>query len=212
MKIVVTGSAGFIGNHLCARLTADRHDVIGLDRKNGQDILTCDLPDADRVFHLAAQTDATSTDAGADAKDNIIGLLRVLQRYGPRAIFASSSMVNYPVTPYAISKLAGEHYARFYGASVVRFCNVFGAGGHSLIDRFSEAEHLTIYGDGQQNRTFAHVDSAVDLLIEAMAGPARTLVLRGSNHTVIEVADWNPHKPRVFLPAKPLDVLDGVQR
>lgn len=31
MKIVVTGSAGFLGYHLCSRLLADGHQVIGLD-------------------------------------------------------------------------------------------------------------------------------------------------------------------------------------
>lgn len=31
MKIVVTGAAGFIGSHVCERLTSEGHDIIGLD-------------------------------------------------------------------------------------------------------------------------------------------------------------------------------------
>ena len=31
MRYVVTGAAGFIGSHLCERLLADGHDVIGVD-------------------------------------------------------------------------------------------------------------------------------------------------------------------------------------
>jgi nucleoside-diphosphate-sugar epimerase len=31
MKCVVTGAAGFVGSHLCERLLADEHDVLGLD-------------------------------------------------------------------------------------------------------------------------------------------------------------------------------------
>ncbi len=31
MRIVVTGCAGFIGSHLCDRLLADGHEVVGID-------------------------------------------------------------------------------------------------------------------------------------------------------------------------------------
>ena len=34
MRIIVTGSAGFIGSHLCTRLLADQHQVIGVDNYN----------------------------------------------------------------------------------------------------------------------------------------------------------------------------------
>ena len=30
-KVVVTGAAGFIGSHLCERLLADGHEVVGID-------------------------------------------------------------------------------------------------------------------------------------------------------------------------------------
>ena len=31
MRALVTGAAGFIGSHLCRRLVADGHEVVGLD-------------------------------------------------------------------------------------------------------------------------------------------------------------------------------------
>ena len=53
MKILLTGHMGFIGSHLRDYLSTERviqdgvlefkHTVIGLDLKNQQDLLTCDL-------------------------------------------------------------------------------------------------------------------------------------------------------------------------
>jgi nucleoside-diphosphate-sugar epimerase len=69
--------------------------------------------------------------------------------------------VNYPLTPYAISKRAAEDYALFYGAAVVRFCNLYGAGGHGAIDRFRDGDRIEIRGSGEQLRTYAPVEDAV---------------------------------------------------
>ena len=34
MKILVTGTAGFIGFHLCKRLLEDKHQILGIDNIN----------------------------------------------------------------------------------------------------------------------------------------------------------------------------------
>ena len=39
MNILVTGSTGFLGQHLCRKLTADGHEVVGVSSTN------CDLID-----------------------------------------------------------------------------------------------------------------------------------------------------------------------
>jgi len=63
MKILVTGATGFLGRHLCDRLTHDGHDLVRLNSTN------CDLTKAasllafndrqyDQIFHLAAWTQA----------------------------------------------------------------------------------------------------------------------------------------------------------
>ena len=51
MHVLVTGAAGFIGYHLCRRLLADGHTVVGLD--NGNDYYDVQLKN-DRLAQLAA--------------------------------------------------------------------------------------------------------------------------------------------------------------
>lgn len=203
LRVLVTGHWGFVGGHLCKRLG----NVVGIDLKDGNDILTADLPQVDRVYHLAANTDAQSPDVAADARVNIMGTLRLLEAYGDRLVFASSSMVSYPTTPYGISKLAGEKYCRMYGAGVVRFCNLFGEGGHSVIDRFREGRGV-IRGSGSQVRTYAPVEAAVDALLSVK--PGELVVLPGKDMTVNDVAAmYAGEHPRE--PAGALDMEDGRQ-
>ncbi len=49
--ILITGHLGFIGSYLTKKIG----NFVGLDIKDGNDILTCDLPDAEVVIHLAAE-------------------------------------------------------------------------------------------------------------------------------------------------------------
>ena len=107
----------------------------------------------DIVNHHAAQTSVTASarDPGLDARANCVGLLNVLRscvrhRVG-RFVMISSGGAIYgeasrrptpedetpqPLSPYAIHKLAGEHYLEFYrrehGLSSVtlRYGNVYG--------------------------------------------------------------------------------------
>lgn len=88
MRLLVTGSAGFIGGHLCRHLLAEGHEVTGLDRRptpshEGLRTLCVDLLDEEAtraalltsapevVLHLAARTDLDETRELSGYRDNI---------------------------------------------------------------------------------------------------------------------------------------------
>jgi len=89
-----------------------------------------------------------------------------------------------PLSPYAASKLAGEHYclvfAKTYGLSIVglRYFNVFGprqdpeSRYSAVIPRFIDAalhdRLLEIHGDGLQTRDFTYVENVVDANLRAI--------------------------------------------
>jgi UDP-N-acetylglucosamine/UDP-N-acetyl-alpha-D-glucosaminouronate 4-epimerase len=82
-----------------------------------------------------------------------------------------------PISPYAVAKLAGEHYMvsfyRCYGLETVclRYFNVFGprqdpsSPYSGVLARFItlmlRGEQPTIFGDGEQSRDFTYIDNVV---------------------------------------------------
>jgi UDP-glucose 4-epimerase len=97
-------------------------------------------------------------------------------------------MLPNPISPYAVAKLAGEHYmgafTRVYGLEtvVLRYFNVFGpfqdptshySGVLAIFcRRMLAGEQPTIYGDGEQSRDFTYIDNVVHGNLLAAAAPA----------------------------------------
>jgi len=118
-----------------------------------------------------------------------------------RVVYASSSsvygantqvpkredMTPLPISPYAVSKLAGEHYcqvfSRTYGLETVclRYFNVFGprqdpqSAYSAFIPKFAagfiRSQELTIDGDGSQSRDFTFVRNVVEANLLAATAP-----------------------------------------
>jgi nucleoside-diphosphate-sugar epimerase len=92
-----------------------------------------------------------------------------------------------PLSPYAVSKLAGEHYCQVfcqvYGLETValRYFNVFGPRQDptsqyaAVIPKFVTAmlrgEQPVIYGDGEQSRDFSYVTNVVQANLLAATAP-----------------------------------------
>ena len=100
MKILLTGSEGFIGQHLKSFLK-DKHQLICLDKKTGNNLLTCDLDyDVDLVIHLAGLSGVRdSLDNPVDYwTNNVVATYRIFNQFknGPKILYASSSTAYEP--------------------------------------------------------------------------------------------------------------------
>ncbi len=154
---------------------------------------TLDLRGVQGVFHLAAQAGVRPSFEHFDLylRRNVLATQRVLEAAasaGARLVFASSSSVygdaaHYPtpedagllpISPYGITKLAGEQLVRAYPveAVVLRYFTVFGPrqrpdmGFSLLIDALLEAREFELFGD--PSRSFTFVADVVEATIAAM--------------------------------------------
>jgi len=150
------------------------------------------------VFHQAAlgSVPRSVADPHTTHEVNITGTLNVLlaaRDAGVRRVVSASSssiygetpvlpkhegMTPQPLSPYALSKLAGEHYIRIfkrvYGfeAVALRYFNIFGPRQDpesqyaAVIPRFVSAllenKRPVVYGDGLQSRDFTYVENVVE--------------------------------------------------
>jgi UDP-glucose 4-epimerase len=174
--------------------------------------------DVSAVFHLAALASVPRSIERPEETNavNVEGTLSLFVRAGRakvrRVIFASSSSVYgdavempkretaepKPLSPYAVSKLAGEHYGRMasahFGVEVVslRFFNVYGPRQDPdspyaavipiFLSRLAAGQPLPINGDGGQSRDFTYVGDLVrgiQLAETAKVEPGRVINLAG---------------------------------
>lgn len=170
MSILITGNRGFIGS----RLEKVTHNPIGIDLRDGLNLITCPLPAKPEViYHLAAQSsvEASWHDPVHDM-DNIRMTARLVKRFPDiKIIYASSAATIEPISsPYGFSKWASAEYLkRFHSNTVICiFPNVYGDGSKSVVDKFKGKEKVTIYGDGGQLRDYVHVDDIVKGLVKAI--------------------------------------------
>lgn len=205
----------------------------------------------DGVFHQAAlpSVPRSVADPLASHHANVTGTLHILVAARDaglaRVVYASSSSVygdsptlpkredmpTHPLSPYAVSKLAGEHYCqafnRVYGMSniALRYFNVFGPRQDPtspyaavipiFVRRMRGGRPPVIFGDGRQSRDFTFVREVVRAnLLAAEADPDVKGVFNvacGARHTLLELVDelngllGRAHRPE-FAPPRPGDV------
>lgn len=160
-----------------------------------EDILSrTSFPEVDIVFHLAAQA-GVRTSWGSDfaqySRNNINVTQHLLEYYKKRSlkkfVYASSSSVYgevplpmhedlrpQPVSPYGVTKLAGEHLCYLYWKNYdlptisLRYFSVYGPRQRPdmAIYKFVQAiwnnNPISMYGDGSQTRDFTYVSDVID--------------------------------------------------
>lgn len=193
--------------------TGKKENLYNLLGKKSVDIWDVDILDyegclkmtrnMDFVLHQAALPSVSRSveDPLRTTEINIRGTLNMLlasrEAKVKRFIFASSSSVygnnsnlpkkesdkTNPLSPYAVSKLAGEHYCKvfnqIYGLYTVclRYFNIFGPRQNvdsqyaavipDFISKMLKGESPTIFGDGEQTRDFTYVSNVVEAIILA---------------------------------------------
>ena len=191
------------------------------------ELLQTIFKDVDYVLHQAAipSVPRSINEPIASNNANITGTLNVLvaarDRNVKKVVYASSSsvygdtpklpkredMTPTPLSPYAVTKLTGEHYCNVfnevYGLKTValRYFNVYGpkqdpysdyaAVIPKFVSRVLRDEPPVIYGDGQQTRDFTFVKDVVTANIRAMNSAATGVfnIASGNRITIQELAE-----------------------
>lgn len=182
-------------------LAHDRFTLAEADIRDAEavrDVLTSDV---DAVVHLAARAGVRpSIEQPLLYQDvNIHGTMVLLEacreaRIG-RFVFASSSSVygnnrkipfaeldnvDFPISPYAATKKAGEllchTYAHLYDLSItcLRFFTVYGPRQrpdlaiHKFVKLIEHGESIPVFGDGSMQRDFTYIEDIVDGVVRSV--------------------------------------------
>jgi UDP-glucuronate 4-epimerase len=174
-------------------IEADIRNQTALENAIGEDI--------DAIVHLAARAGvrpsieqpALYTDVNINGTVVLLEIAR--QRHIKKFVFASSSSVygnnkkvpfseddnvDFPISPYAATKKAGElichtyHHLYGMGMTCLRFFTVYGPRQrpdlaiHKFARLIEEGQPIPIYGDGTMRRDFTYIDDIINGVVAAL--------------------------------------------
>jgi nucleoside-diphosphate-sugar epimerase len=193
VRVLDNLSTGYIDN---LNTVTDKVEFIRGDIQD-KTIVQKAMGNVDFVFHLAAMVSVPQSmhqpmDAELMNAAGTLNLLQAASDAGVQSFVLSSTCAVYgdeptlpkvetmlpePKSPYAVAKLAGEHYCKVFNESfnlktvVFRYFNVFGprqdpssaySGVISIfVDKLLRGVAPTIFGDGEQTRDFVYVADVV---------------------------------------------------
>jgi UDP-glucuronate decarboxylase len=274
-RILVTGGAGFLGSHLCAKLIAAGHEVLCVDnfytgrRTNlavllqhpALEVMRHDIcfplyVEVDEIYNLACPASPVhyqfdpvqTTKTSVHGSINMLGLAKrvkakILQAstsevYGDPQVHPQPETYWGHVNPVGLRSCYDEgkrcaetlffdyHRQHRVKIKVARIFNTYGPHMHpqdgrvisNFIVQALQGDDLTVYGNGEQTRSFCYVDDLIDGLIALMQSPDEVVgpVNLGNpgEYTVLELAEMilKLTGERSKIVFKPLPQDDPTQR
>jgi UDP-glucose 4-epimerase len=212
-KIIITGSHGYIGSHLCKLIESDYVDLkIGSDIRDSDLSLNCDI-----LIHLAAlaQVGESVKNPSLYYDINVNGTINLLNKFkGNHFIFASTGAADGNLeSPYAISKKICEDIIieqckkRNINFTIFRFYNVIGSdfgieptnpdGLFYALLQANKKGFMNIYGkdyntkDGTCVRDYVHVMEICNSIKDCLYKPSNNIesLGHGKGYTVKEIVE-----------------------
>jgi len=221
--------------------------LIEADIRNAAEMQNACSARPDVIIHLAAKAGVRPSIAEPllYADVNVNGTVNLLQaaRHNevPKFIFGSSSSVygnnqkvpfsehdnvDFPISPYAATKKAGEllchTYHHLYGISItcLRFFTVYGPrqrpdlAVHKFTRLIEKGQPIPVYGDGSMMRDFTYIDDIIDGIVAAIHNCSSFDLYNLGNAHPISVNDLidkletalGKKAVRHYLPPQPGDV------
>jgi len=171
MKILLTGHKGLVGTSLYPALTkSGEHRVIGIDLKDGNNLLDCSLDyDVDLVIHLAGESGILKSIEEPEMyfQNNVLASKRLFTHFkNTRILYASSSTAKEPHrNPYALTKHTMERIAPQLSLGM-RFTTIYSNNSKLRPNMFiprlirNDIPHVT-----NHKRDFIHVDDIVSAIL-----------------------------------------------
>jgi UDP-glucose 4-epimerase len=208
MKILVTGSHGYIGKHLIKMLNTevDQWDIN--HPTNPIDITQRLSGEYDTIIHLAAKVrvNESVTNPTDYYMTNLFGTINLIRSIKHKNfIFASTGTASNPINPYAYSKRCAEDVIQELCPmhTIFRFYNVIGSDPYpptnpdGLFHNLINTRPFHLYGtdydtrDGTPERDYVHVNEICHAIIQAITKPSNSIenLGHGRGHTVKEMVE-----------------------